>query len=174
MNHAFLTTSPVGQLPGVGCWLPQSLLGRAPDGQVFSSSLPCLLRRTGTVPVLLCLLSSHTGLCTENSEDNKGLQGSARLVHLEWGSPAPRHMCLRSWVNSPWPPTPDYIYDLLFAASFLVFPATLIVGCCMSLWVAALYTLHTSLSHSVKQEPIGRGRACKQELCRRLQHPWAS
>lgn len=88
VHHTFLTTSSVGQLPGVGRGLPQSLLGRAPDGQVSSSSLPCLLRRTGTVPVLLCMLSRHIGLCTENAEDKQGAPGLRQACPLGVGEPS--------------------------------------------------------------------------------------
>lgn len=37
--------------------------------------------------------------------------------------------------------------------------------------VAAPHTIYISLLHRVKQESVHRGRACKQELYRRMQHP---
>lgn len=81
----------------------------------FLPPFPACSEGQGLCPSSLSAQQSHRTLHRELG----GQQGSARLVHLEWGSPAPRHICLRSWVNSPWPPTPDYIYDLLFAGFFL-------------------------------------------------------
>lgn len=128
-----------GAAPRSGTWLlglPQSALGRAPDGQVFSSPFPCQLPRS---PTLLCMLSSHIGLHSEHSGQARGSWALLGLSTRSRGVSDPLYMCLRSWVgSSPWVPhlppltiicSPRTVYVGFFLTAFL---AILTVGHCLS------------------------------------------